>query len=76
MKVTMKAYEFPAKVTPEGKLELPDALVKLLSDNGMVRVLILVTEPDDLEDEAAWSRFTAEQFFAGYAEIDSVYDKL
>ena len=72
----MKAYELPIKVTPEGKLELPDALMKLLPANQVVRVIILVSEPTDMEEQTAWSRLTAEQFFAGYSETDAVYDKI
>jgi hypothetical protein len=72
----MKAYEFPIKVTPDGRLELPDALSKLLPGNQVVRVIILISEPTDIEEQAAWSRLTAEQFFAGYSETDSVYDRI
>lgn len=72
----MKAYEFPIKVTPEGRLELPDALSKLLPSNQMVGVIILIGEPTDMEEQAAWSRLTAEQFFAGYSEADAVYDRI
>ena len=72
----MKAYEFPIKVTPEGRLELPDALLKLLPSNQVVRVIILISEPTDMEEQAAWSRLTAEQFFAGYSEADAVYDRI
>ncbi len=28
-----------------------------------------------VEEQAAWSRLTAEQFFAGYGEADSIYDR-
>jgi hypothetical protein len=28
--VKMKAYELPVKVTPDGNLDLPDALMKIL----------------------------------------------
>jgi hypothetical protein len=28
------------------------------------------------EDEEAWARLTAEQFFAGYSEADTVYDEI
>jgi len=42
----MKAYEFPCKVTSEGRLELPDALMKLLPANQVVQVIILLNEPD------------------------------
>jgi hypothetical protein len=43
----MKAYEFPCKVTPEGRLELPEALTKLLPANQVVRVIILLNEPTE-----------------------------
>jgi len=65
-----------AKGTAEGKLELPDALMKLLPANEVVRVIILVSEPTDMEEQAAWSRLTAEQFFTGYSEADAVYDSI
>lgn len=41
----MKAYEFPAKVTPEGRLEFPESLLQHLPSNQQVRVIILVGEP-------------------------------
>jgi hypothetical protein len=72
----MRAYEFPIKVTPDGKLELPGALLKLLPDNQVVRVIILISESTDKEEQAAWSRLTKEQFFAGYSEADAVYDRI
>ena len=72
----MKAYEFPTKLTSDGKLELPDKLLKLLPDNQIIRVIILISEPTDMEEQSAWSRLTAEQFLAGYSEADSVYDKI
>jgi hypothetical protein len=72
----MKAYEFPCKVTPEGGLELPEALTKLLSANQVVRVIILLNEPTESEDEEAWTRLTAEQFFAGYSAADAIYDEI
>jgi len=72
----MRAYEFPVRVTPEGKLELPDALLKLLPSNQIVRVIILINEPVDMKAQAAWSRLTAEQFFAGHTEADAIYDRI
>ena len=72
----MKAYEFPTKLTSDGKLELPDKLLELLPDNQIIRVIILISEPTDMEEQSAWSRLTAEQFLAGYSEADSVYDKI
>ena len=72
----MKAYEIPIKVTAEGKIELPDALLSLLPCEQVVRVIILVPESTDAEEQAVWSRLTAEQFFAGYSEADSIYDRI
>ncbi|MFB2835736.1 hypothetical protein [Floridanema evergladense] len=72
----MKAYEFPAKVTDEGKLELPDTILKNLTPNQQVRIIILVnelvdTEEDDEEKEAAdWARLGTAQLFAGYSDED------
>jgi hypothetical protein len=71
----MKAYEFPVKVTDEKKLELPEALLKVLPSNQIVRVIVLVNESTD-EEQAVWSRLTAEQFFSGYTDADAVYDKV
>ena len=72
----MKAYEFPTKVTSEGKLEVPDALLRVLSTDRVVRVIILVSEQTDMVEQAAWAHLTAEQFFAGYDEADSIYDSI
>jgi hypothetical protein len=69
----MKAYEFPTKVTPEGKLEIPEDISSQLPPNQAMRAIILVAE--DAEDEAAWARLTCEQFLAGYDESDSIYDR-
>jgi hypothetical protein len=72
----MKAYEFPVKVTSDGKLALPDTFLKLLPDNQVVRIVLLVSEPTDVEEQAAWSQLTAEQFLAGYSEADTIYDRI
>jgi hypothetical protein len=72
----MKAYEFPAKVKPDGSLELPESLSKILPTEETVRAIILVSETTDAEGDAAWSRLTAEQFLAGYSEADSIYDEI
>ena len=72
----MRAYEYPAKVTPEGRLELPDALREKLLPNQVVRIIVLIDEPSDIEAQTAWSKLTAEQFLAGYSEADAAYDNL
>jgi mRNA interferase MazF len=72
----MKAYEFPVKVTTEGKLELPEDFLTLLPREQVVRAIILIPEPTDSEEQDMWSRLTAEQFLAGYSEADSIYDRI
>ena len=72
----MKAFEFPAKVTPEGNLDLTDELVELLPENGTVRVIILIDESTEMLEQIGWSRLTAEQFLEGYSEADAVYDNI
>ncbi|MFE1746435.1 hypothetical protein [Coleofasciculus sp. H7-2] len=55
-------------MTSEGKLEFPETFLKHLPTNQEVRVIILVNEPTDTQEEekAAWHRLAAEQFFADY----------
>jgi hypothetical protein len=72
----MKAYEFLAQPTPEGKLQLPDTVAQILSTNQTVRVILLIDEPADIEENTAWLQLTAEQFFAGYSEADAIYDTI
>lgn len=72
----MKAYELPVKVTPEGKLELPETLRSLLPRDQVIRLIILIPEPTDSEEQEAWARLAAEQFLGGYSEADSIYDTI
>ncbi|MEG4532349.1 hypothetical protein [Microcoleus sp. D2_18a_D3] len=77
----MKAYEFPAKVTSEGKIKLTDDILKYLAVNQDVRVIILVneqtnSEPDEVEEKTDWHRLAATQFFADYSEEDAIYDEV
>jgi hypothetical protein len=72
----MKAYEFSGKLTPEGKLEVPESLKKVIPGSQALRVLVLIKEPSDSGEMEDWSRVTAEEFFAGYSEADVAYDKV
>ncbi|MBH8576745.1 hypothetical protein I8752_27895 [Nostocaceae cyanobacterium CENA369] len=73
----MKAYEFPANVTTEGKIELPDVIWQQLANNQQVKVIILVNEPTEEEqEEAAWQRLAADQLLKGYSEDDAIYDTI
>ncbi len=70
----MKAYEVPARVSEEGRLELPDEIVAQHPRRRALRLIVLAPEPEDDEDGDAWARLTAEQFLAGYSEADAIYD--
>lgn len=69
----MKAYEFPIKMDRDGRIEVPDDLKSVLPADRNVRVILLVDETTDEQSE--WKQNTAEQFLAGYAEADSIYDQ-
>jgi hypothetical protein len=72
----MKAYEFPAQITPDGQLRLPEAALAQLSVEQVVRVIVLIPETADGAEEQAWSALAAEQFLAGYSAEDALYDAL
>jgi hypothetical protein len=73
----MKAYEFPAQLIPEGKLEVDKGLLPSLPVKQMVKIILLIDEPDDAAAEkSAWAQLTAEQFVSGYSEADAIYDNI
>jgi hypothetical protein len=71
----MKVYEFPAQITSEGTLQLPHSIRSSLSNQQTVKVILLVAESDNTTEED-WNRLATEQFLAGYAEVDAIYDKI
>lgn len=72
----MRAYEFPSRVTSDGNLELPADLLDLIPSGQTLRVVVLVSEPAELAEQAATARHLAEQFLATYSNADSAYDTL
>ncbi len=72
----MRAYEFPSKVTAEGMIRLPEEILDLVPAKSVVRVIVLVSDEDDLEAEVATARLVAQQFLATYGDGDAVYDRL
>ena len=70
----MNAYEFQTTVTPDHKLNIPDALFGKFETHKTIRVIVLINESTD--GEQAWAHLTAEQFLAGYDDSDAVYDQL
>jgi hypothetical protein len=72
----MRAYEFPSNVTDDGKLELPAELLDLIPADQVVRVVVLVSEPSEIAEQAATARHLAEQFLATYSNADAAYDTM
>ncbi len=72
----MIAYEMPIKVSNDGKLEMPANLVSLLPHNRMVKVIVLIPEQNEVDEEKEWSTLTSNEFLAGYSDFDSIYDGL
>ncbi len=55
----MEAYEFQARVAPDGRLVVPEAFAPKLLQQPVVRVIVLLGEPPGMCEERAWSRLTA-----------------
>ncbi len=72
----MKAYEFPVRIMSGGVIRLPADLSEQIPKNRQVRVIVLVSEIEDTNEETEWNRLTTEQFFAGYADKDELYDRI
>ena len=72
----MKTCEIQAKLSPEGKIELPPELLNSLASEPFVRVIILIPDQEDLKEKETWNRLSAAQFFSGYNEADSIYDNI
>ena len=72
----MKTYEIPVKITSEGKMEFPDDVLATLPREQEVRVIIFVPESGDVQECNDWTQLATEQFFAGYSEADSIYDRI
>jgi len=59
----MKAYEFPAKLNAAGSLEIPEAVLRNLSAEQEMRVIVLVSEQsDDTEPTAEELQFSGDRF--------------
>ncbi|MCB0521913.1 MAG: hypothetical protein H6577_16595 [Lewinellaceae bacterium] len=67
----MQALEFSTEVKNGNTIQLPEKFAALLKGGKKVKIIILYEE-----NEKDWELLTAQQFINGYAEEDSIYDKL
>ena len=72
----MKAFEFPGHMMSDGRLAFPDDVRNALTANRIVRVLLLVDEPEDAGEDEAWSRVAARQLPTQYGKADDIYDRV
>ena len=67
----MKAYEYYAEVLSDGHLSVPENLKEKLKPDSKIRVMLLLED-----EETDWNNFAMSEFLKGYAEKDSIYDRL
>ena len=68
----MQAVEFSTQLNQTNNIEIPQRLIKMLKGGQMVKVIILFED----EEQKEWEQLTTQSFLNGYAEKDSIYDKL
>lgn len=66
----MTEFEFDATLEADGTINVPAEISSQLK--GITSVHVVIIALDDEDD--AWERLGAEQFFKGYADSDSIYD--
>jgi len=71
----MSALEFQASLNPDGTVKVPQDVAAQLKNVPSFRVVVVVPEEHDADDEA-WRRLGLTQFFQGYADSDAIYDDL
>ncbi|MGG6239015.1 hypothetical protein ACQ4N7_10275 [Nodosilinea sp. AN01ver1] len=72
----MKAYEFAGEVMADGQIKLPETALAQLAGHHAVRVIVLVQDTPEDEENAEWQAMAAEQFLVGYSDADAIYDTL
>ena len=68
----MKAVEFKARMKNK-LIRVPDNLSSELSEDKDVRVIVLLEEIEN-QEENDFMTLSKEQFVAGYSDSDSIYD--
>ncbi len=74
----MRAFQFPTKLTREGQINFPEQILKQLSHNQELQIIILVNEENhnQNEEDNFWRGLAAEQLLSGYREEDEIYDNM
>ncbi|HEY6342124.1 MAG TPA: hypothetical protein VIY49_11580 [Bryobacteraceae bacterium] len=69
----MKTLEFQTTLADDSSLKVPKGIAEQIPREEVVRVIVVLPEN---REEADWRQLAAEQFLAGYSDIDAIYDSL
>lgn len=72
----MTTLDFEASLDSQGRVKIPDDVAAQLKAVPSFRVIVLVPDDDEDEDDEAWRRLGIEQFVKGFDDGDSIYDDL
>jgi hypothetical protein len=64
----MKAVQFLSQITSDGKINVPDKILKELSDYQNLQIIILVQDKNNQQEDNLWYDLAAEQLLSGYEE--------
>lgn len=70
----MEAIEFKSKIK-DNQIIILEAIQLKLKQNEYIRVILLIEDADDDQDDSEFQQITQKQFFKGYVSSDSIYDK-
>jgi len=71
----VRTYQFPAKPSGSGVIELPPELRDVLRPDSELKVVLFIRDASDEAEDQDWKRLASDAFFAGYADSDSIYDE-
>lgn len=70
-----ESYEFAVKANTEGRIEWPDELLRVVRGHEAVRMIVLISEEtDEDEEDEAWRRYETERFLRFYSVEEATYN--
>jgi len=70
----MKAVEFHTRLHAPDTIEIPELYQGQIDAEQDIRVIVLIDDKKD--NDASWQDVVTKQYFAGYTDLDTEYDKL
>lgn len=68
----MTALEFQGSLNPDGTAKVPQEMAERLKDVASFRVLVLLPDYDDADDDQDWQRLGLSQFFKDHDDSDAI----